>query len=76
MSDNAVFVDPNKFEEKLDDQPYTPEKNPLQLSKREKSYELIEKKTSAKNARNDSDLALSFVPDHMNFLDNEPGLLT
>ena len=72
-NDDAEFADPNDFEEELDGQLYITEKNPLQLGKGEKNYEPIEEETPAENAENDSDSALSSLPDHMNFSNDEPG---
>lgn len=36
-----------------------------------KNYELIEEEISVKNARNNNDLALSFIPDQIDFLEKE-----
>ena len=70
-NDDAEFADPKEFEEELDSQLHTTEKNPLQSGKGEKPYEPIEEETPSENAKYDIDSALSSVPDHMNFHNNE-----
>ncbi len=72
-NDDAEFADPHEFEEELDGQLHATEKNPLQSGKGEKTYEPIEEETPAENAENDSDSALSSVPDHMDFPNDESG---
>ncbi len=72
-NDNSEFANHNKFEEELDGQLHTTEKNPLQSGKGEKTYEPIEEEIPAENAENDSDSTLSSVPDHMDFPNDEPG---
>ena len=51
----------------MNDQPYTPEKNQIQSGKGEKNYEPIEEKKPIEDVGNDSDLALSSVPDYIDF---------
>ncbi len=70
-NDDAEFADPNEFEDELD-QPYIQEENPLQSGKREKILEPTEEETPAEHLANDSDSALSSVPDNTDFLNDEP----
>ena len=75
-NDNTQFPDLNKVEEEIKSLLHTTKKNLIQSSIEEKNYEPEEEKIPIEDTRNDSDLALSSVPDQIDFSNKKPGLST
>lgn len=74
---NFKFTTFNKFEDELN-QPYSQKKNTLQSQKGKKILELTKKENAVDNLANNNNLAISFVPNNIDFLSDKlsPSTLT
>ena len=75
-NDDIQFANRNKFEEEMEGLLHTTEKNLIQSGIKGKNYELEEEEIPVEETKNNSDLAISSVPDQIDFPKEKPGPLT